>query len=306
MSIPSLQVVAAIIEREGRVLICRRRPGQSHPLQWEFPGGKVEPGETPAQALARELAEELEIRGVAAEEISRYEYTYPGKDPILLIFLRVREFAGEPRNLIFQEMCWEPPRNLPAFDFLEGDRDFIRGYSGAGALYTDRMATAVKMADPAQNEFLASLEAKGKRANHFFRMMANRPKVLETFVPLYGAVVGPGTVDRRIKELVYLTCSYANRCAYCTAAHVASGGKAGITGEEMQAVQAEQDAGFTGPERAAIQYARELTRTADAGATREALLQHFNGEQVVEITLVAAMANFTNRFNNGLQLQPEE
>ena len=162
------------------------------------------------------------------------------------------------------------------------------------------------MADPTQNEFLASLEAKGKRANYFFRMMANRPKVLETFVPLYGAVVGPGTVDRRIKELVYLACSYANRCAYCTAAHVASGGKAGITAEEMQAVQSEQNAGFTGPERAAIHYARELTRTADAGTTRDALLQHFNEEQVVEITLVAAMANFTNRFNNGLQLQPEE
>lgn len=124
-----LQVVAAIIEREGRILICRRRPEQSHPLKWEFPGGKVEPGETPAQALQRELAEELDLRVAAGEEIARYQYTYPGKDPILLIFLRVREFVGEPRNLIFQEMRWEPPQNLPAFDFLEGDRDFIRRYS---------------------------------------------------------------------------------------------------------------------------------------------------------------------------------
>jgi len=124
-----LQVVAAIVEREGRILICRRRPEQSHPLKWEFPGGKVEPGETPAQALQRELAEELDLRVAAGEEIARYQYTYPGKDPILLIFLRVREFVGEPRNLIFQEMRWEPPQNLPAFDFLEGDRDFIRRYS---------------------------------------------------------------------------------------------------------------------------------------------------------------------------------
>jgi len=104
-----LQVVAAIVEREGRILICRRRPEQSHPLKWEFPGGKVEPGETPAQALQRELAEELDLRVAAGEEIARYQYTYPGKDPILLIFLRVREFVGEPRNLIFQEMRWEPP-----------------------------------------------------------------------------------------------------------------------------------------------------------------------------------------------------
>jgi uncharacterized peroxidase-related enzyme len=166
--------------------------------------------------------------------------------------------------------------------------------------------TTIKMADPAQNEFLASLEAKSKRPSHFFRTMANRPEVLKSFVPLYGAIVGPGSVDRRTKELVYLSCSYANECAYCTAAHMASGKKAGITVEEMEAIQTEQDHGFSQPERAAIQYARELTRTADADETRAALLEHFNDEQVVEITLVAAMANFTNRFNNGLGIKPED
>jgi uncharacterized peroxidase-related enzyme len=162
------------------------------------------------------------------------------------------------------------------------------------------------MADPAGNEFLASLEAKSKRANHFFRAMANRPEVLKAFVPLYGAIVGPGTVDRRIKELVYLASSYANECAYCTAAHVASGKKAGITGDEMRALQTEQDHSFSDPERAAIQYARDLTQTATADDTRDALAEHFNNEQIVEITLVAAMANFTNRFNSGLGIQPEE
>ena len=166
--------------------------------------------------------------------------------------------------------------------------------------------TPIKMVDPAQNEFLASLEAKSKRPNHFFRTMAHRPEVLKNFVPFYGAIVGPGSVDRRTKELVYLTCSFANECAYCTAAHVASGKKAGITPEEIQAIQTEQDHGFSQPERAAIRYARELTRTAEADETRDALLEHFNDEQVVEITLVAAIANFTNRFNNGLGMKPEE
>ena len=162
------------------------------------------------------------------------------------------------------------------------------------------------MADPADNEFLASLEQKRKRAVYFFRMMARRPEVLKTFVPLYGAVMGPGSVDKRTKELVYLTCSYANECAYCTAAHVESGGKAGITEEEMRAVQTEQDHIFPDAERAVIQYARELTQTADVEETRDALFEHFTDEQVVEITLVAAMANFTNRFNNGLMVMPEE
>ena len=125
-----LQVVAAIVEREGRVLICRRRPDQSHPLEWEFPGGKVETGETPAQALARELEEELGIPGAAGEEIARYEYVYSGKDPIQLIFIRVTRYAGEPRNLIFHEMRWEPPARLGDFDFVKGDTEFIRSYSG--------------------------------------------------------------------------------------------------------------------------------------------------------------------------------
>jgi uncharacterized peroxidase-related enzyme len=162
------------------------------------------------------------------------------------------------------------------------------------------------MVEPAANEFLAGLEAKSKKSSPYFRAMAHRPDVLKSFVPLYGAIMGPGPVDRRIKELVYLTCSYANECAFCTAAHVASGTKAGITEDEMRALQTEQDHIFAPAERAAIGYARELTQNAAADDTREALFEHFTDEQVVELTLVAAMANFTNRFNNGLAIMPEE
>jgi 8-oxo-dGTP diphosphatase len=125
-----LQVVAAIIERDGRILICRRTREQSHPLKWEFPGGKVEAGETPEAALARELDEELGITGAAGEEIMRYEFCYPGKHPIELIFIRVTRFSGEPGNLIFEEMRWEPRERLAAFDFVEGDRDFLRALAG--------------------------------------------------------------------------------------------------------------------------------------------------------------------------------
>ena len=124
-----VQVVAAIIARDGRVLICRRTAEQSHPLQWEFPGGKVEHGETPPQALERELHEELDIGSVSCEELTRYEFTYPGKAPVRLIFFRVTEFEGEPRNVIFQEMRWEQPQFLAGFDFVEGDIEFLRGLS---------------------------------------------------------------------------------------------------------------------------------------------------------------------------------
>jgi 8-oxo-dGTP diphosphatase len=124
-----IQVVAAIIEREGRVLIGQRQAEQSHPLKWEFPGGKVEPGETPERALTRELEEELAIHNARGVEIMRYEFSYPGRSPIALIFYRVDQFEGEPQNLIYREMRWEPRAKLPEFDFVEGDRAFISIFS---------------------------------------------------------------------------------------------------------------------------------------------------------------------------------
>lgn len=119
-------VVAGVIERDGRVLVCRRRPQDPHPLKWEFPGGKVEAGETPWEALARELHEELAIKAHAGGEIERYEFRYPGKNPILLIFFAVSGFSGEPRNVVFETIEWAELPALPAYDFLEGDLDFVQ------------------------------------------------------------------------------------------------------------------------------------------------------------------------------------
>ncbi len=112
-------VVAAVIEREDRTLIAQRKQGGAHPLKWEFPGGKVEPGELPEAALLRELEEELAIRARIDREITRYEFRYPGAPRILLIFYRVVEFDGEPRNLNFERIEWVEKRQLTDFDFLE-------------------------------------------------------------------------------------------------------------------------------------------------------------------------------------------
>jgi mutator protein MutT len=122
-------VVAAVIEREGRVLVGQRKAGGNHPFKWEFPGGKVEADETPEAGLLRELTEELGIRARIAGEITRYQYQYPGRPRILLIFYRVVDFEGEPQNLDFAQLQWVLPRRLSDLDFLEGDLDFIRGYS---------------------------------------------------------------------------------------------------------------------------------------------------------------------------------
>ena len=121
-----IKVVAAVIERDGKVLVGQRKRGDSHGLKWEFPGGKVEAGEVPKAALARELTEELGITAIVGSEIVRYEHRYPGRTSILLIFYRVTEFTGEPQSYAFEQITWSTPERLPEYDFLEGDRDFVR------------------------------------------------------------------------------------------------------------------------------------------------------------------------------------
>jgi len=120
-----LTVVAAILERDGRMLIGQRRPGGSHALKWEFPGGKVESGESNEVAIIRELREELAIEAAGAREIHRYEYAYPGKRPLLLVFLRIETFTGEPVNHAFAKIAWEHPSAFRRYDFLDGDREFL-------------------------------------------------------------------------------------------------------------------------------------------------------------------------------------
>ena len=118
-------VVAGILKRNGRILICRRRADQPHPLKWEFPGGKLEAGESPQSALARELREELGIESEPGVELMRCEFAYPGKQPILLIFLAVANWQGEIENRIFEQILWEKPDALETYDFLEGDAPFL-------------------------------------------------------------------------------------------------------------------------------------------------------------------------------------
>ena len=123
-------VVAGILERDGKVLACRRRSDQDHGGKWEFPGGKVEAGESPAEALIRELREELGIEARVGAEIERYEFAYPGRKAILLIFLRVESWAEKLDTSFFAEACWRAPERLGELDFLEGDQPFLRRMSG--------------------------------------------------------------------------------------------------------------------------------------------------------------------------------
>jgi 8-oxo-dGTP diphosphatase len=118
-------VVAALVREEGRILMSRRRPDQAMPNLWEFPGGKVEPGEHPEAALARELREELSVEAVIGEQLDSYPVSYGDGFRALLYFYRVTQFQGEPRNLDFEQIVWERPQRLPDYDFLEGDISFV-------------------------------------------------------------------------------------------------------------------------------------------------------------------------------------
>ncbi len=119
-------VVAGVLQREGKLLIGQRMAGDRHALKWEFPGGKVEPGETPRQALTRELREELGVEARVGAEVARYEHSRNGRGPMILLFHRVEEFVGEPRSEAFEQIRWESPAALPDYDFLDGDLDFVR------------------------------------------------------------------------------------------------------------------------------------------------------------------------------------
>ena len=123
---PPLLVSAGIIYRDGQVLVGQRRKWDRHSLKWEFPGGKVEHGESPQDALVRELREELQIEAVAGSEIARYEHNYPSGSRVHLLFFAVREFTGEPTGCVFEQIRWTALQELPALDFVEGDLDFVR------------------------------------------------------------------------------------------------------------------------------------------------------------------------------------
>lgn len=124
---PALRLVAAaFIVRGGEILICQRRPDQPMALQWEFPGGKIEPGETAEQALVRELDEELAIRATVGPRVTRIRHNYRHGGAVDLQFFVVREFSGEIVNRIFSQVVWVPLEQLPNYDFLPADRALIR------------------------------------------------------------------------------------------------------------------------------------------------------------------------------------
>ena len=117
-------VVAGLVVRDGRVLISQRRADQALPLQWEFPGGKVEAGEAPVAALARELREELAIDVSVGRIWDVLFHAYPDFDLVMLVYACTIA-AGEPHAVEVADLAWAAPGELSRWDILPADRPLV-------------------------------------------------------------------------------------------------------------------------------------------------------------------------------------
>jgi 8-oxo-dGTP diphosphatase len=120
-----ITVTAGILSNGDRVLICQRPATSGFPLKWEFPGGKVEDGESPQACLRRELREELAIEAEVGPEFYRTEHHYPDGFAVRLLFFRVPRYTGTPTNLAFERIEWARLTDLSGYDFLEADRELV-------------------------------------------------------------------------------------------------------------------------------------------------------------------------------------
>jgi 8-oxo-dGTP diphosphatase len=122
-----MKVVAAALVRSGatpQLLIAQRPEGKWQAGRWEFPGGKIEIDESPRQALARELREELGVEVQAAQPLGQFTYAYPDRSVEIELWL-VTQFAGQPQGLDGQALHWVTLDELAARDLLEADRPMI-------------------------------------------------------------------------------------------------------------------------------------------------------------------------------------
>jgi 8-oxo-dGTP diphosphatase len=119
-----LVVAGLIVGDDGRVLITQRRADQALPLQWEFPGGKVEPGEAPVAALERELREEIGVTVAVGRIWDVMFHVYPEFDLVMLVY-GCRIVAGTPRAVEVADLAWVAPHDLARWDILPADRPLV-------------------------------------------------------------------------------------------------------------------------------------------------------------------------------------
>jgi 8-oxo-dGTP diphosphatase len=130
-SMSTIIVAAAVIEREGKILLTRRMKGSHLAGLWEFPGGKLEPGEAPEQAVVRECREECGIEVSVVDILEVTFHSYPEKD-VLLLFYRCESLAGEVQHLGVADHVWCEPNDIGNYPLPPADLPVVRKiFSGA-------------------------------------------------------------------------------------------------------------------------------------------------------------------------------
>ena len=181
--------------------------------------------------------------------------------------------------------------------------------STAATSYQPAIAPLAKeQAAPQVHEIFDKLTRDIGHMPGFFGTMARVPDALVHFVALYSSVINRGSVEAKYKELAYLKTSQVNGCEYCFRAHCGSGKKRGVSEEQIQSLAFfRRSTAFDEKEKAVLLYAERVTRGASAMRERAVgeLKQYFSEDQIVELTLAVAVANFTNRFNDALVITPD-
>lgn len=118
-------VAAGIVSQNGKIMLCQRKPEDKLGLKWEFPGGKLEPGESPQRALERELREELAIETRTGRIFDVHHDTASGRD-ILVLFFRSELISGEPQTVECNAVHWVEPARLTEYDLAPADLEVAK------------------------------------------------------------------------------------------------------------------------------------------------------------------------------------
>ena len=125
-----IRVAVGILRRDGKILACQRKRGGRYELKWEFPGGKLEPGETVYDCLARELREELSITIHSVDRMEVQSAKYEDGGVFEVAYCDVSGFDGEPANNVFEAIRWVTLPELRSLDILHGNRGIIAKMKG--------------------------------------------------------------------------------------------------------------------------------------------------------------------------------
>jgi uncharacterized peroxidase-related enzyme len=162
--------------------------------------------------------------------------------------------------------------------------------------------------DSKVNEAYERMRKKRGRVTHIYKALAYKPSIISTIGPFVAAVQEPDELDSKLKERVILKVSKINRSAYCYHAHKQISKKMGFTEDEILEIDDPENANISPAEKIALKYAETVTVSPGNIPDNlfDQLKKHFSDSQIVELTILVALYNMINRFNEALKLDPEE